>query len=136
MFLFEFWNRFFERWDQIIPLSRTDPFFFTLAKDYAVWTCGLCRIMVIFWWLYFNLIYRRHPKRWVLVVLWLNYFILAVDRWGSSAQHLVRRTVVEFVCLYAHHAASHGFWGKPCTHTSCPVRAIIFNLVKVQCLVI
>ena len=49
---------FFEQWGQSSNLSWTRPFF-TSAKGDAVWTCGL-RVKVIFWWLYFNLINRRH----------------------------------------------------------------------------
>ena len=45
---------------------------------YMVWA----RVMVIFWWSYFNLINRYHPKRWVAVVPWLNYLTPAVDLCG------------------------------------------------------
>ena len=49
--------------------------------------------MVIFRWLYFYFINRGNSYRWVAAVSWLNYLILAVDLWSSSAQHSVKRAV-------------------------------------------
>ena len=45
-------------------------------------------VMVILHWLFF-LINRCHLYRWVAIVSWLNYLILAIDLKGSSTQHLV-----------------------------------------------
>ena len=50
---------------------------------HVVWV----RVMVIFRWLCFILIHRRYSKRWVTVVLRLNYLILPVVPWGLFAQH-------------------------------------------------
>ena len=62
----------------------------------------LCvRAMVIFQWLYFNLINRCHTKWWVLR---LNYFILAVDLWGfvHPATDEVRRwPVTGFIRIFS-----------------------------------
>ena len=72
-------------------------------------------VTVIFRWLYFYLINRRHPSRWVAVVSWLKHLILAVDLWGSSAQHQVKLTVDRtFALLHIHHAASNDFWSFMC----------------------
>ena len=65
------------------------------------------RVMVIFRWLYFYLINRRHPYKWIAVVSWLNYLILAVDPCGSSAQHQVKSAVDSSALLHIHNAASH-----------------------------
>ena len=65
----------------------------------------------------FLLINRRHRYRWVTVVSWLNYLILAVDQWVSFTQQLVNRAVGPTLdlsaLLHIHHAASYGFcWYK------------------------
>ena len=39
------------------------------------------------------LIIKGHSHRWVAVVSWLNYLILAIDLWGSSTQYQVKCTV-------------------------------------------
>ena len=57
-----------------------------MCFGYVVWVW----VIVIFRWLCFILFHWSHPKRWVAVVPRSNYAILAVDLWGSSAQHLVR----------------------------------------------
>ena len=52
------------------------------------------------------------PYRWVAIVSWLNYLILAFYLWGSSAKHLVKfdveQTFNSSALLHIHHAASHG----------------------------
>ena len=46
-------------------------------------------------------------------VSWLNYLIQAVDQWGFSDQHAVKRIVdlplESSTQLHIHHAASHRF---------------------------
>ena len=88
-----------------------------LAEHVNDYICIWPRVMVIRW-LYFYLINKRNPYRWVSVVYWLNYLILAVDLRGSTMQHQVKRAVglrLGFSCLHnIHHAASHGFWGSTC----------------------
>ena len=73
------------------------------------------RIMVIFQWLYFSLINRCHPYRWVVVVSWPKYLILAIDLWGSTAQQQVKCTIDPTLhssgLLHIYHAASHGIQG-------------------------
>ena len=70
-------------------------------------------LLIIFCWLCFFLISRCHPNRWVAVVSWLSYLILAVDQCGSFTQHLVKCTSDLFLdssaLLHIHHAASHSF---------------------------
>ena len=62
------------------------------VMDDVVWV----RVMITFRWLYFNLINRHHPKRWVAVVPRLNYLILAIDLWGfiRPASHEARHQPV------------------------------------------
>ena len=63
--------------------------------DHVVWVW----VLVIFRWLCFILINRRHSNRWVTAVPRLNYLTLAVDSWDSSAQDLVRRGMASEVYL-------------------------------------
>ena len=88
-----------------LPMQRAMQF------GHMVWV----RVMIIFRWLYFYFINRRHPYRWVAVVSWLNYLILGVDLWGSSAQYRVKRAIDLMLgsstLLHIHHSASHDLWG-------------------------
>ena len=76
------------------------------------------RITVIFRWLYFYFINRHHLYRWVAVVSWLNYVILAVNLWSFSVHYQMKLaidpTLGSSALLHIHHAASHGFWGLSC----------------------
>ena len=86
----------------------------TLLLLLLLFFINLIRIIVIFRLLYFCLTNRRHPERWVTVVPWLNYLILAVDLWRSSTQHQVTRTadptLDSSALLHIHYGASHGFY--------------------------
>ena len=61
-----------------------------------------------------NLISCQHTYRWVVVISWLNCLILAVDRWGSSAQHLVKYAVGlamgSSAIVHIHHAAYYHYY--------------------------
>ena len=71
------------------------------------------KVMVIFRQPYFNFICSHHPWRWVAVVSWRNYVILAIDQWSSLVQHLVQHIVDPMLGsstkLHIQHAASHDF---------------------------
>ena len=76
------------------------------------WGCTVwIRFRVIFRWLFF-IINRYHHYRWVAVLSWLNYLILAIDLWGSSTLSLVKLAVDLSLdlsaLLYIYHATSHG----------------------------
>ena len=53
------------------------PAWRAMQFEHVVWV----RVMVIFRLLWFNLINRRNPKRWVAIVPRRNYLILAIDLW-------------------------------------------------------
>ena len=70
--------------------------------------CSLERIV----WIHVMIIFinRRYPYRWVGVASLLNFLILAVDQWGSSAQHLVKHAVYSFRFI---RLISHATCGTP-----------------------
>ena len=61
--------------------------------------------------MFLSFINRCQLYRWVVVVSWLNYSILAIDLWGYSTQDLVKCInwpVVGFICF-----TSHPLWCFP-----------------------
>ena len=57
--------------------------------------------------------YIRLPYKWIAVVSWLNYFILAIDVWASSSQYRVKcafhPTLDSSTLFHIYHAASCDF---------------------------
>ena len=63
-------------------------------------------------WLFFFLISRHHPDKWVAAVSWLNFLILAVDLWNSSTQYLMKFAFylnLDVSSSYTYYSVSHGF---------------------------
>ena len=82
------------------------PMWRAMQFEHVIWV----RVMVIFQWLYFNLINRCHPKTELFDPgCWLV---------GSSTQHLGKWAVDLLLglstLLNIHHAASHGSQGITC----------------------